>query len=160
MAHRGKTGSYAGIARQPNRKKSGGPLQRAKTVIPSGVMSRTSLSRPYPFFVKDGKDPRIVDIDGNGYIDCAMGFGPLILGHAPDPVGGGHTGGSRQGWQFAVPHEVEYELAKIFHEAVPCVDKVTFTNVGSEATFHPLKIARAKTGNELYEGCSFLGSGL
>jgi glutamate-1-semialdehyde 2,1-aminomutase len=121
-------------------------LQKAKTVIPSGVMTRSRLFRPYPFFVKYGKGSRIVDLDGNEYIDCAMGFGPLILGHAPDPVVKAIQEVVARGFQFAVPHEVEYELANIFHEAVPCADKVTFTNTGSEATFHALRIARGKTG--------------
>jgi glutamate-1-semialdehyde 2,1-aminomutase len=121
-------------------------FQKAKTVIPSGVMSRPRLFRPYPFFVKYGKGSKIVDLDGNEYIDCSMGYGPLMLGHAPDPVVKATQEAVARGSQFAIPHELEFELAKIIQEAVPCADKVSFCNVGSEATFHALRMARGKTG--------------
>jgi glutamate-1-semialdehyde 2,1-aminomutase len=121
-------------------------FERAKKVIPSGVMSRPRLFKPYPFFVKYGKGSRIVDLDGNEYIDCAMGYGPLILGHAPESVVKATQEAVARGSQFAIPHELEFELANVIAEAVPCADKVSFVNVGSEATFHALRMARAKTG--------------
>ena len=130
--------------------KSREAFQKAKTVIPSGVMSRPRLFKPYPFFVKYGKGSKIVDLDGNEYIDCAMGYGPLMLGHAPEAVVKATQEAVARGSQFAIPHELEYELAKVIAEAVPCADKVSFTNVGSEATFHALRMARAKTGKKKF----------
>jgi len=130
--------------------KSQEAFQKAKTVIPSGVMSRPRLFKPYPFFVKEGKGSRIYDLDGNGYIDCAMGYGPLILGHAPEAIVKATQEAVTRGSQFAIPHELEYELAKMIAEAVPCAEKVSFASVGSEATFHALRMARGKTGRKKY----------
>ena len=131
--------------------KSREAFQKATTVIPSGVMSKPRLLKPYPFFMKYGKGSRIVDLDGNEYIDCSMGYGPLILGHAPDSVAKAIQETVAKGSQvLGIPHELEFELAKIIKEAVPCADKVTFTNVGSEATFHALRIARGKTGKKKF----------
>ena len=79
-----------------------------------------------------------------------MGYGPLMLGHAPEPVVKATQEAVARGSQFAIPHELEYELAKVIAEAVPCADKVSFTNVGSEATFHALRMARAKTGKKKF----------
>src|SRR3990172_12617687 len=96
--------------------KSQEAFQKSKTVIPSGVMSRPRLFKPYPFFVKKGKGSRIYDLDDNEYIDCAMGYGPLILGHAPEPIVIATQKAVAKGSQFAIPHELEYELAKIIAE--------------------------------------------
>ena len=40
----------------------------------------------YPLYIERAKGSRMWDVDGNEYIDMTMGFGPHILGHAPDVV--------------------------------------------------------------------------
>jgi glutamate-1-semialdehyde 2,1-aminomutase len=130
-----------------NRKKSLEAYQKAKTVIPAGVMSRARLFSPYPFYVREGKGSKIVDVDGNEIIDCAMGYGPLILGHAHPAVAEAIRAAAGRGSQFGIPHEEEYRLARLMIDTTP-LDKVSFCNSGSEAVYQAIRIARAVTGKK------------
>jgi glutamate-1-semialdehyde 2,1-aminomutase len=121
---------------------------RAKEVIPAGVMSRVRLFSPHPFYVRAGKGSKVVDLDGNEVIDCAMGYGPLILGHAHPVVTDAIREAAGRGSQFAIPHEEEYRLARLIVESVPAVRKVSFCNSGTEAVYQAVRIARAYTGKK------------
>jgi glutamate-1-semialdehyde 2,1-aminomutase len=129
--------------------KSAKAYQRAKRVIPSGVLSRARLVDPYPFYVKKGMGPMIVDLDDNEYIDCAMGFGPLILGHAHPEINEAIYNASKRGSQFGISHEDEYTLAKLVVDTVSAVEKVTFCCTGNEAVLSAIRIARGYTGKPM-----------
>ena len=56
----------------------------AREVIPGGVTSSIRAgARPHPLYFERGEGPYLWDVDGNQYVDYALGYGPLILGHAP-----------------------------------------------------------------------------
>lgn len=126
-------------------KKSYEAYLRAKKVIPAGVMSRARLFLPYPFYVRAGKGSKVIDLDGNEIIDCAMGYGPLILGHAHPVVIEAIREAVGRGTQFGIPHEEEYRLAHLMVETVPSLDKVSFCNSGTEAIYQAIRIVRAVT---------------
>ena len=121
---------------------------RAKTVIPAGVMSRARLFPPFPFFVREGKGSKVIDIDGNEIIDCAMGYGPLILGHAHPVVVDAIREAAGRGCQFGIPHEEEYRLAHLMAKTIPGLEKVSFCNSGSEAVYQAIRIVRTVTGRK------------
>lgn len=136
-----------------NTKISATMFEKAKHEIAGGVGSiARSVGagfRPFPVFMKHGKGPLITDVDGNEYIDYLLAFGPLILGHRParimDLVIQTLT---EAGSMFGMPHELEFEAAKLLTKAVPSVDLVRFGNSGSEAVMSALRLARAYTGKE------------
>ncbi len=119
---------------------------RACRVLPSGTVSRARISPPAPFFTARGQGARIVDIDGNEYVDCGMGFGAHLLGHAHPIVVEATKAAIEDGTMYGTPHLREVQLAELLVRAIPCADKVTFCNSGSEATLNALRIARAVTG--------------
>ena len=123
--------------------------KKAKKIIPSGVMSRSRLFNPYPLFIKKGKGSKIIDLDGNEIIDCAMGYGAIILGHAHSYVTEAIQEAAKHGSQFGIPHEKEHELAEAMVNTIPSIEKVTFCNSGSEAIYHSIRIARAATGKKM-----------
>ena len=129
-------------------KKSYTAYIRAKSAIPSGVLSRARLLDPYPFYVQSGTGSKIHDIDGNELIDCAMGFGAILLGHAHPAVTEEIRKTVFRGGQFGIPHEEEYRLAKLLIDTVTSLDKVTFCNSGSEAVYQAIRIARAVHGKD------------
>lgn len=131
-----------------SRQKSYEAYLRAKEVIPAGVMSRARLFSPYPFYVREGKGSKIIDVDGNEVIDCAMGYGPLLLGHAHPVVTEAIQEAAVRGSQFGIPHEDEYRLARLMVDTVPSLDKVSFCNSGSEAVYQAIRIVRAITGKK------------
>ncbi len=130
------------------REKSHEAYLRAKALIPSGVMSRARLFPPFPFFVREGKGSKVIDLDGNEIIDCAMGYGPLILGHAHPVVVDAIREAASRGCQFGIPHEDEYRLAHLMAETLPGLGKVTFCNSGTEAVYQAIRIIRAVTGKK------------
>jgi glutamate-1-semialdehyde 2,1-aminomutase len=96
-------------------------------------------------FFESGKGSKIVDKDGNEYIDYAMGLGPLLLGHAHPDVVKAATKATMEGSVHGFGNTYEVEFAKLLVDAVPGIEKVAFTNSGTEATLQAIKCARAIT---------------
>lgn len=126
--------------------------QAAKSLV-GGVGSGTRSPRsgwlPVPVFVAEGQGSRLTDVDGNVYIDYAMGLGPLILGHRPpaliDAVSNVlHERGSL----FALAHDLEGEAAATVRRRVPSMELLRFGNSGTECVQYALRFARAFTGRE------------
>jgi glutamate-1-semialdehyde aminotransferase len=120
--------------------------ETACSAIPSGTVSRARILSPLPFFAAYGGGSRLVDVDGNEYVDCAMGFGFNLLGHAHPVVVNALRDSVADGIGYGTPHQREGELARLLVDAIPCAVKVTFCNSGSEATLNAIRIARAVTG--------------
>ena len=95
-----------------------------------------------------GEGSRIIDVDGNSYVDYVMSYGPLVLGHAHPEVVEAIERTARKGTTFGAPTELEVELAELVCEAVPSVEVVRMTNSGTEATMSAIRLARGFTGRE------------
>lgn len=133
--------------------KSAALYAKALSVIPGGVNStaRAAFSgwEPHPIFVDHGTGSKLVDVDGNEYIDYLLGLGPMLLGHRPPSV----TRAVEQriheaGTVFALPSEPEIELAEAIVDAIPSVDTVRVVNSGTEGVLYSLRLARAFTGRK------------
>lgn len=123
-------------------------FEKAKKLMPAGVESNIRIIYPHPFIVKRAKGPYIYDIDGNKYIDYSLGFGPMILGHNHPEVVKAVKAQAERHAQVAASTELSYEYAKLVKKAFPSIELFRFTNSGTEATMHPLRIARAYTGKD------------
>jgi len=109
-----------------------------------------------PVFIKRGKGCRIVDEDGNEYIDYVGSWGPLILGHAHPQVVKAVKRVAGSGMSFGAPTELEITLARMVAEAMPSMEMVRFVSSGTEATMSALRLARAFTGRDKimkFAGC-------
>jgi glutamate-1-semialdehyde 2,1-aminomutase len=101
-----------------------------------------------PIFVARGAGARIVDIDGNEYVDWVLSWGPLVAGHAhPDVVGAVRAAAGR-GTSFGAPTEAEVELAAEVVARVPSAEMMRMTSSGTEASMSALRLARAVTGRD------------
>jgi glutamate-1-semialdehyde 2,1-aminomutase len=123
---------------------------QAQEVIASGVNSTARMPRsgwsPYPLFVDHGEGSRIVDADGNEFIDYLLGLGPMLLGHRPEHVTKAVVDFiTQRGTIFALPVAEEIELARKIVEAVPSVEQVHLANTGTEAALYAVRLARAYT---------------
>ncbi len=131
-------------------------LRRARTVMPQGVTSNFRDWGPQSFVIERGQGAYIWDVEGNRYIDYRLGYGPILLGHGYPAVTDRVAEALRHGNVFAATHVYEVEAAERLVRMVPGVDLVRFSNSGSEATMHALRLARAYTGREKFmkfEGC-------
>lgn len=123
--------------------------QEAQRYFPGGVNSNFRLGmRPFPLFFECAHGSKLRDVDGNEYIDYALGMGPIILGHADPRVTQAVAATLAQGTLFAGQHEDELKLGKSICETVPCAEMVRFSLSGSEAIHAGLRVARAFTGRQ------------
>jgi len=134
-------------------------FERAKISIPGGVNSPVRAFRSVggvPRFIRRGEGSRVIDEDGNSYIDYVCSWGPLLLGHRFPDVIEALRGVLDIGSSFGAPTEREVELAELIREAVPSMEMVRLVNSGTEATMSALRVARGFTGRDLtikFEGC-------
>ena len=131
-------------------------FEKAKTIIVGGVNSPVRFYEPYPFFATRGKGSRIIDSDGNRYIDYCMGYGALLLGHNYKTITSSVKSQLARGSLFCIPTEKEVELAELMIECIPCTEMVRLVNTGTEATMHAIRLARGFTKRQKiikFEGC-------
>jgi len=132
---------------------------RAQKVIPGGVNSPVRAFRGVggiPRFIERGQGSRIFDTDGNSFIDYVGSWGPLLLGHRPQPVIDALREVLEVGTSFGAPTEREVELAELIAKTVPSMEMVRLVNSGTEATMSALRLARGFTGRDFiikFEGC-------
>lgn len=125
-------------------------FDRAKQVLVGGVSSGFRWGgEDATFVVERGEGAYVYDMDGNRYIDYVMGFGPVMLGHAHPAVVKAVSQAASEGVSFAMTQRREVEAAEWFKRAVPWIDGMRFTNTGTEATMHAIRLARAHTGREV-----------
>ncbi|GFD79324.1 glutamate-1-semialdehyde 2,1-aminomutase [Tenacibaculum sp. KUL118] len=109
-----------------------------------------------PLFIKKAKGSKIIDVDGNSYIDLVLSYGPMILGHRHKKVEKAIRKALKNGYSFGASTKGEIKLAKIVCDAFPGMDKVRFVNSGTEAVLSGIRLARAFTGKDKiikFAGC-------
>ena len=117
---------------------------RVGKMVPQEVIKTLALA--HPIYVERAEGPYLFDIDGNRYVDMAMGFGAHVLGHQPESVKQAVAAQLDRGWQYGI-HTVEQEpLARLLCETAPAVEAMVFSNSGTEATMCGMRAARAFTG--------------
>src|SRR5689334_13501537 len=150
-------------------------FSRAQQSIPGGVNSPVRAFKSVggiPLFIKKAKGAYLFDADGNQYIDYINSWGPMILGHAYEPVVKAIQEKAVDSTSFGAPTELEIDIAELIKTMVPNVDLIRMVSSGTEACMSALRLARGYTGKNKFikfEGCyhghadSFLvkaGSGL
>lgn len=121
--------------------------ERAMRHLAFGVSSTPrGRQRPAPVVAERAEGAWITDVDGNRFLDFAMGYGPLILGHSPEPVLRAVQAELARGLRTASVHRGEAELAELVAACVPSAELCAFVSTGSEAVALALRVARAATG--------------
>ena len=134
------------LARTP---RSAALFERATASLPGGSTRTTIFSAPYPPYMVRGEGIRTWDLDGNEYRDFLGNYTSLILGHAHPEVVAAVEAQVRLGSAFAAPTQTEIELAEEIRSRLPSVERIRFTNSGTEATMFAIRAARAFTGRPL-----------
>ena len=140
-------------------KRSSALFDEAQKYIPGGVNSPVRAFKAVggdPIFVKEAKGAYLYDEDGNKLIDFIASWGPMILGHAHEPVVNAVIEKAKKGTSFGMPTEIETDLAKLAVSMVPNIDKIRFVNSGTEACMSAVRLARGYTGKDKiikFAGC-------
>ena len=131
----------------PKRTQSDILFEECRKVLAGGVGSQARAEvGASPLFMDRGAGSRVYDVDGNEYIDYALAFGPLILGHCHPRVMNAVRDQLNKGTMFGACNELTIDVSRKIIENVPCADLVRFGNSGSDANHAALRVARAYTG--------------
>lgn len=142
-----------------NISKSEALFSRAQQSIPGGVNSPVRAFKSVggsPVFIRKAKGAYLYDEDGNRYIDYINSWGPMILGHAFDPVIEAIQKKATDSTSFGAPTELEIEMAELIKSMAPNVDLIRMVSSGTEACMSALRLARGFTGRNKFikfEGC-------
>ncbi len=137
-------------------------LKESKRIIPGASQT---LSKGYtqwsvgasPLFIERARGCEVIDVDGNTYIDFAMGLGPFLLGYNDVDINRAVRTQLTKGTMFTLPHPLEIEAAKLIIKYVPSAEMVRFGKNGSDSTTASIRLARAYTGKDLIIACGYHG---
>ncbi len=134
-------------------------FKAAQNVIPGGVNSPVRAFNAVggsPVFVDHAKGAYLYDVDGNKIIDYIASWGPMILGHAFDPVVDAVKAAADKGTSYGMPTELETKIAELAVSMAPNVDQIRMVNSGTEACMSAVRLARGFTGRDKiikFAGC-------
>lgn len=122
---------------------------RAQESIPGGVNSPVRAFKSVggtPLFIKNAKGAYLYDVDGNQYIDFIASWGPMILGHAYEPVVKAIQEYAVYSTSYGAPTELEIKMAELIKSMAPNVDLIRMVSSGTEACMSAIRLARGYTG--------------
>ena len=134
-------------------------FQTAQNVIPGGVNSPVRAFQAVggtPIFIDHAKGAYLYDEDGNRLIDYISSWGPMILGHAFEPVIAAVKERADKGTSYGMPTELETQIAELAVSMLPNMDQIRMVNSGTEACMSAVRLARGYTGREKlikFAGC-------
>ncbi len=134
-------------------------FSRAQQSIPGGVNSPVRAFKSVggtPLFISKAKGAYLYDADGNKYIDYIASWGPMIFGHAYEPLVKAIQEQALYSTSYGAPTELEIKMAELIKSMVPNVDLIRMVSSGTEACMSALRVARGYTGRNKFikfEGC-------
>lgn len=134
-------------------------FEKSKQLMPGGVNSPVRAFQAVhrnPIFIDHAKGSKIVDVDGNEYVDYVCSWGPAILGHADDRVIAAVKTACERGLTFGAPTENEFILADSIRQMMPSMQMIRLVNSGTEAVMSAIRVARGFTGKDKiikFRGC-------
>ena len=124
-------------------------FERAQQSIPGGVNSPVRAFKSVggtPLFMQRAKGAYLYDVDGNRYIDYIASWGPMILGHAWEPVVAAIREYAAYSTSYGAPTLLEVEMAELIRSMTPNVELIRMVSSGTEACMSAIRLARGYTG--------------
>ena len=134
-------------------------FDEAQCLIPGGVNSPVRAFKAVggaPRFIKYAKGAKLIDVDGNAYIDYVCSWGTNILGHQYPTVFHAVKEACERGLTYGAPTENEVILAKMITQMMPSMEMVRLVNSGTEAVMSAIRVARGYTSRDKiikFKGC-------
>ena len=116
--------------------------ERARKVLPAGGFGNFEPD----MFIRSGSGSRVIDENGQEYIDYLISSGPMILGHGHPEVNAAIARQMESGMTFFANNAAGVALAERICAAVACADQLRYVSTGGEADMYAMRLARAHTG--------------
>jgi glutamate-1-semialdehyde 2,1-aminomutase len=117
--------------------------------LPGGNTRAAVHYNPYPIYIQQGEGCNVVDVDGNEYIDFFNNATSLIHGHANKKIAEAAKEAINKGSAPGSPTKPEVKLAAHLTDRIESIERIRFTNSGTEATLQAIRLARAYTGKSI-----------
>ena len=121
----------------------------------SPVRAFKSVGRS-PLFIEKASGDKIIDADGNEFIDYVCSWGPDIFGHAEPHIINAVKTACENGLTFGACHEGEIVLAEKIKKHFPSMELLRLVNSGTESVMSAVRSARGYTKRDIiikFEGC-------
>jgi len=136
--------------------------EEALRLIPGAILG---IRRPnnfvegeYPIFFDSAKGGKVIDVDGNEYIDMLCAYGPIIIGHKEEEIDDAVIKQIKEkGFCMSLTQPVQNQLAKKLRQLIPCAEKMVFVKMGSDATTSAIRVARSYTKRTKILRCGYHG---
>lgn len=136
--------------------------EEAMKLIPGAILG---IRRPYnfiegeyPIFFESAKGGKVIDVDGNEYIDMLCAYGPIIIGHREDEIDNAVIEQiSNKGFCMSLTQQVQNKLAQKLRKLIPCCEKMVLMTMGTDATTAAIRVARAYTKKIKVLSCGYHG---
>ena len=136
--------------------------QEALDLIPGAILG---IRRPYnfvegeyPIFFETAKGGKVIDVDGNEYLDMLCAYGPIIIGHREVEIDNAVIEQIKnKGFCMSLTQQIQNKLAKKLRELIPCCEKMVFVKTGSDATTVGIRVARGYTKRLKVLRCGYHG---
>ncbi len=123
-------------------------MDRAEESLAGGVSSY-ARTFDFPLSFERGDGSRVVDVDGNEYVDYLQAWGAIVLGHSEEEINRAASDALDEQDLFGMgTTEREVELAEMIKDRVPSAERVLFGVTGSEVVARAIMVARAATGRK------------
>lgn len=136
--------------------------EEALDLIPGAILG---IRRPYnfvvgeyPIFFESAKGGKVIDVDGNEYLDMLCAYGPIIIGHREEEIDNAVIEQIKnKGFCMSLTQQIQNKLAKKLRELIPCCEKMVFVKTGSDATTVGIRVARGYTKRTKILRCGYHG---
>ena len=150
------------MANKLNLEHSNRLYKEALDLIPGAILG---IRRPYnfvegeyPIFFETAKGGKVIDVDGNEYLDMLCAYGPIIIGHREEEIDNAVIDQIRnKGFCMSLTQQIQNKLAKKLRELIPCCEKMVFVKTGSDATTIGVRVARGYTKRTKILRCGYHG---
>lgn len=132
------------VAKRP---KTAAMHARAKMVMPGGNTRTVLFSQPFPIRIDKAEGSRLSDIDGHSYIDYVGEYSAGIYGHSHPKLVAAVQDALAMGLNIGAQHVREVAFAEAVAERFG-LERLRFTNSGTEANMMAIAAARAFTGRD------------
>jgi len=122
--------------------------ERATRVMPGGNTRTVLYHRPFPLRVARAWDAVLEDVDGHRYVDLLGEYSAGLYGHSHPVVLEAMREAIAEGLSRGAHTEREVLLADAVCARWPSIERVRFTNSGTEANLMALSAARVFTGRD------------
>ena len=125
---------------------SRGRFAEAARFMPGGNTRSSLFYEPFPLCIARGMGARLWDVDGHEYVDFLGEFSAGIFGHSDPRIRAAIDEALDGGINLSGHNRLEAELAADLCRRFPSIERVRFTNSGTEANLMALSAALAHTG--------------